>query len=231
MSHPERTRWFHYPVVLRPGRIAKTLQAISEAELVATTPTLWQICVGVIRMWHRMLFRAETVGVCEDQAVRRNWRARLLQYRPVRFPFLWWHGSVAPFDLSGLVSTPKRITTHLLGTHHDKNQFVYDMQMLQVHPGALEALAEQARRVLTVDDRHSRWLKDLCVYEGYHESLLACVEAGLESGFQLPEADARNPDVSFFAYLDWCAQQPTTPRETWRALRAGRLQLDQVVMP
>ena len=46
--------------------------------------------------------------------------------RWLRGPFLLREGSIAPWDLSGLLSTPERLMTHMLGTHHDGLQFVYD---------------------------------------------------------------------------------------------------------
>ena len=51
----------------------------------------------------------------------------------------------------------------------------------------------------------ARWLRDLTVFEGYHEALLVAVEAALGGKLELSDADARSPDVSLRAYLAWCA--------------------------
>lgn len=221
-----------YLILLRPSRIRENLEAVRRAGLVETVPNLWQIELGVLRMWHRILFRPETIGMSAAHAVRPGWRARLLEKRPIRFPFLLREGSVAPWDLSGLLSTPERLICHMLGTHHDGNQFVYDLQMLGVHPGRTEELLERARAVVeNRDPKRAAWLRDLVVYEDYHETLLAVVERAMEEGVDLPPDEAADPDISFLAYLRWCAQQPATPAEAWRAWRAGALDLGPARVP
>ncbi|MEW6271475.1 MAG: hypothetical protein AB1689_19510 [Thermodesulfobacteriota bacterium] len=220
---PGRFPWHARLLLLRPGRIAQALDAIRAARVVEPVPTPFQIELGVLRMWHRILFRPETIGTTADFPVRDDRWARLLERRWIRFPFLLREGSVVPWDLSGLLSTPERLMTHLLGTHHDGLQFVYDMQMLTAYPGALEELRERARAVVEHDTPRARWLRNLCVYERYHETLLEVVERALRDGIQLPPDQADDPDISFLAYLRWCALQPATPREAWRAWREGRL--------
>ena len=215
--------WHAYLILLRPARIAEALDAVRRSNIVARVPTLFQIELGVLRLWHRILFRPETIGVTTTFAVRRDPWARFLERRWVRFPFLLREGSVVPWDLSGLLGTPARLITHLLGTHHDGRQFVYDIEMLTMYPGALEELRDRAREVVTHDTPRTRWLRNLCVYEAYHETLLAVVERTLADGFALTPEEAADPDLSFRAYLDWCARQPATPREAWRAWRTGRL--------
>ena len=232
MSPPPRYNgripWYLYLILLWPRRIRANLQEMVSGTRRVPHPNLWQLALGVLRMWHRLIFRSETIGMCTSAPVRKNRRARLLQYRPLRFPFLCWERSIAPLDLSGLASRPDRLIRHLLGTHHDGNQFVYDFQLLASYDGKLEELRQQARRVVEQDDRRSRWLRDLCVYEGYHESLLAAVEEALERGFGSFDHENANPDLFFPAYLAWCVAQPPTPRETWAAYRAGRFSLGPV---
>lgn len=218
---PPRFPWHAYVLLLRPSRIARALDAIRAARVVDTVPTLFQIELGVLRMWHRILFRSDTIGTTSDFAVRDDPWARMLEKRWFRFPFLLREGSVVPWDLSGLLSTPQRLMTHLLGTHHDGLQFVYDMQMLTAYPGALEALRDRAREVVEHDTPRARWLRNLCVYERYHETLLDVVERAVEDGIHLPPEQASDPDISFPAYLRWCALQPATPRAAWRAWRDG----------
>ena len=50
-------------MLLRPRRIARALDAIRTARVVEPVPTLLQIELGVMRMWHRILFRSETIGI------------------------------------------------------------------------------------------------------------------------------------------------------------------------
>ena len=212
--------WWSHALLLRPARIEESLARIRDAGLVETTPNLWQIALGVLRMWHRVLFRSETIGTCDDP-VRTTWRARLLHARPLRFPFLVAERAVAPLDFSGLISTPERVLCHLLGAHHDGNQFAYDLQMLVAYPGWLERVRDAARAVVEEDTPRHRWLRDLVVFDGYHEKLHAAAERALHGDFALPPDDADDPDVSFLAYLRWCARQPTTPSATFERLWRG----------
>ncbi|HEY8518332.1 MAG TPA: hypothetical protein VIS07_22695 [Candidatus Binatia bacterium] len=222
-STAQRFPWHAYLVLIRPSRIARALDAIRASGIVDPVPNLFQIELGVLRMWHRIVFRSETIGTTTEFPVRDDPWARLLERRWLRFPFLLWEGSVVPWDLSGLLSDPERLMTHLLGTHHDGLQFVYDMQILTAYPGALEELRDRARAVVEQHTRRHRRLRNLCVYERYHETLLEVVERALQEGITLPPDEANDPDISFLAHLRWCAMQPATPREAWRAWREGRL--------
>ena len=151
-----RTPVHAFLLLLRPDRVRFNLEAVRQAGLVERVPNLWQIELGVLRMWHRIAFRPETIGMSAAHPVRSGWRARLLEKRPLRFPFLLREGSVAPWDLSGLLSTPERLVRHMLGTHHDGNQFVYDLQMLSIHPGCTEDLLGHARGWLRTGIRSAR---------------------------------------------------------------------------
>jgi hypothetical protein len=194
--------------------VAANLTRIIEANMVTTPPNLWQLELGVLRMWHRILFRSDTIGLSGEHPVCPGWCARLFRNRAIRLPFLLFEGSVVPWDLSGLLSTPETLMCHLLGTHHDGAQFVYDLEILDLVPGQREELHRRAREVVKTDDPRSRWLRDLCVYENYHETL----------DKQEPALDERyrnDPDIAFEPFLEWCARQPATPGETWRAWRRG----------
>jgi hypothetical protein len=217
----ESIPWWAHALLLRPARIADNLELVRRAGIVEHTPNLWQLSLGVLRMWHRVLFRSETVGTCTDHPVRHTWRARILQYRVLRVPFLIAERAIAPLDFSGLVSSPERVMCHLLAAHHDKNQFAYDLQMLAAHPGWLERVRDEAKKTVESRDARARWLRDLVVYDGYHESLLSAVERALRGDYALPPEDASDPDVSFVAYLHWCARQPPTPRDTIALARRG----------
>ncbi len=216
MSSP--ARW----LLLFPDTIEANLAAVARSGLVPRTPNPWQLTLGVARMWHRVLFRSETIGTCSADPVRASWRARLLERRPFRFPFLVAERAIAPLDFSGLASPPERVIRHLLGAHHDGNQFVYDLALLSIHPGKLEELARRARAVVEGADPRGEWLRDLVVYEGYHERLLATTERALAGELRLSPREERDPDIAFTGYLRWCAAQPETPEATWEAIRAGR---------
>lgn len=213
--------WYTYPFLLAPRRIAENLEVVERSGIVPKTPNLWQLSLGVVRMWHRVVFRSETVGMSRQGAVRNSWRARVLRRRPLRFPFLVAERAVAPLDLTGLMSRPDRTIRHLLGAHHDRDEFVYDLEILQCHPGRLKELRDRVAGVVSDDTAHARWLRDLVVYEGYHERLLAALDEALEHGLRVRPEIAEDPDYCFAAYLRWCAKQPETPGDTLRALRRG----------
>ncbi len=185
--------------------IDQTLELIDAAKIVPRTPTRAQIDRGILRMLHRLVFRTETVGTCKAGTVRSTWRARLLQWRALRLPFLIWERAVAPFDLSGLASPPDRIIRHLLAAHHDGVQFVYDFELLALYPGRLEQLRDEVKQLIDSDGPRARWLRDLTVFEGYHEALLDAVEKTLRGERLLTPEQAADPDLSLRAYLAWCA--------------------------
>ena len=215
----------HHPLthllLIEPDRVASRLEELRAART-EPTPNAWQVTLGVLRMWHRVVYRSDTIGTCRDFRPRSTWRARLLAFRPLRFPFLLAERAVHPLDFSGLRSDEDRVVAHLLGAHHDGVQFVYDLELLRDRPGALERVRAEARRVVEVDDARSRWLRDLVVFERYHENLLAAVDAFLDGTFAISETQLRDPDIALAGYLAWCARQPATPEATWRALREGR---------
>jgi hypothetical protein len=140
----------------------------------------------------------------------------------MRFPFLVKEKAIAPLDLTGLASTRERLIRHLLGAHHDGNQFIFDLEILSAHDGAIEELIDRTREIVESDDSRSRWMRDLTVFERYHENLLATAQKVLDEGIQLSDEDRWSADMSFAGYLSWCAQQPATPAETLEALREGR---------
>lgn len=189
----------------RRSPIDETLERIDAAKIVPRTPTREQIDRGILRMLHRLVFRSGTVGTCKAGAVRPTWRARLLQWRALRLPFLVWERAVAPFDLSGLASPPERIIRHLLAAHHDGVQFAYDLELLALYPGRLEELRDEVKKVVESDGPRARWLRDLTVFEGYHEALLDAVERTLRGERLLTPEQAADPDLSLCAYLAWCA--------------------------
>ncbi len=217
--------WHTRVLLVSPSTVQRRLDQL--AGHFPRLPNLWQLELGALRMWHRAMFRSETIGTCTAHPVRSTWRARLLLFRPLRFPFLLAERAIAPWDMTGLWSSPERVIRHLLGAHHDSTQFVYDLQMLVAHPGALEDLRRRLDAVVDGRDPRAEWLRDLCVYERYHEDLSEGLDRFLAGEAELLPQDALDPDISFRAYLSWCADQPPTPRATWEAWRAGRFELQR----
>ena len=219
-----------YLVLWRPERVQQSLRLRSSKRPSEPQPNLWQIFLGVLAMWHRVLFRMDTVGT-NAAPVRDTWRARILQHRGLRLPFLLWERAVAPLDFSGLASSPERIIRHVLGANHQPAQLAYDMELLAVHPGQLEALREAAQAVVDGSAPSAAWLRDLCVFEGYHEDVLDAAQCALRGDLRLTRVQAEDPDIALLAHLRWCAAQPANARETWRAWRKGRFTLDRVEAP
>ena len=213
--------WHSYLVVYRPRRILARLAQLVSAGVITRAPTVWQLELGVLRMWGRVLFRSGTVGTCTDHPVRSTWRARILQYRLIRGLFLFWERAIAPLDHSGLIASDERLIRHLLAAHHDQHQFAYDLELLRATPGALTDLRARTRAVIAGETRRARWLQDLCVYERYHENLLEAVDAALAGEPLVGDDEVDDPDIGFTAYMRWCCAQPPALTVTWRAWRAG----------
>lgn len=211
--------------LLFPRAIRRSLRLVARAGVARPAPNLFQVALGVLRMNARLLFRSETVGTSRAP-VRRTFRARLLSLRVLRLPALLWERAIAPFDLSGLASPPERVARHVLGAHHEGAQLVYDLELLALHAGWLERLRDAARAIVEEDTPRSRWLRDLCVYEGYHEDVLGRTEAMLAGRLPATAEEARDPDVTLAAHLAWCAAQPASPAELARAALGRRRRSD-----
>lgn len=225
MSEDEQIKipWHAWPLLLQPRRVLRGLERVAAGGL--PTPNLWQVELGLLRMWQRILFRSETIGTCSGP-LRSTRRAKLLSWRFFRFFGLVWERAIKPWDLTGLLSPAPPIFRHLIGAHHDRHQCVYDLQLLSLHPGGLAELHSRVVAVVSGADPRADWLRDLVAYEGYHEHLLRCTERVLAGEVELDPRDSDNPDISFYAWLRWAIRQPPSPGATWRAWREGRYTLE-----
>lgn len=211
----------YFLLLYNPKQIRRNLLRMSAEGHIDEVPNLWQVFMGVLYMWHRLAFRPETIGVATDEPVRGTWRARLLERKAFRLPFLLRERAITPLDFTGFGSTPDRIIAHLMGAYHPGENFVYDLQALSAHPGKLEELHERTLSLLEGNDPRAEWLRDLTVYEGYHERLRAAVERGLRGDFSV--AGQTSADTTVPAFVAWCAAQPSTPIEAFAAWRRGEL--------
>ena len=220
MSH---AHWHTWLLLVHPPRVQRRLDLLGTR--LGFSVNLWQIELGVLRMWHRMLFRSETIGISTTHGVRKGSWARLLQWRAFRFFCLVREGSFVFWDSSGLFSGPDTIVRHLLANHHDGERFLYDLELLELlYPEHLAVLERSLAEVLDGREPRGEWWRDLCVYEHYHEDLAAGL-AAFRSGSELRERYREDADTSFLAYLRWCARQPGSPAETWALFRAGAYSL------
>ncbi len=220
---PAEGPWWARALLLFPGRVDRALADVRERRLVPDAPNVFQVFLGVVRMQHRLLFRSGTVGTSVVRPRRAGWRPRLLAFRPFRLPFLLGERAIAPLDMSGMASSRERILRHLLAAHHDEMEFAYDLELLRLHPGSLDELRARVHEIVTTDTPRSRWLRDLVVFDGYHEALRDAVDRTLRGEAILSPERAADPDASFLGFLSWCARQPATPAEARRAYREGQL--------
>lgn len=221
MTHP----WYVRALLVEPDRVLTHLARMRARGVIDVDPTPWQLCLGVLRLWHRLAFRTGTVGTSPGGRVRPTWRARLLAWRALRLPFLLAERAVHPFDFTGLRSDPARLTSHLIGAHHDHNQFVFDLELMAGHD-ALPALRARVAAICDGLDPRAAWLRDLTVFEGYHEALARAVDLALAGGPAMSADEADDPDLTLRGAMRWCARQPATPAATLAAWRAGTFRLD-----
>ena len=222
--------WFAKLVLINETTINKRLDEFEALGLVRKVPNSWQIFLGISRMWHRVVFRSETVGTCGEHSPRPNLRAKIMHWRVARFPFLVAEQAIAPLDFSGLLSSPQRIVKHLLGAHHDRNNFAYDLQLLLTHPEWLKNAFNEANRIKLQQTERSRWLADLCVFEHYHEHLAEALFAAINGQIEMTTTEADDPDTTLTGYLQWCSRQPTSYAETQSLYQQGRYSIDKGVL-
>lgn len=221
------TPWYVRMLLVRPRAVLANLERVRAAGILpaADVPTPFQLSLAVVRMYHRVLFRSNTVGTSASGRIRRTVRAHVLAPRALRLPALLAVGAVVPLDTTGLASSPARLIRHLLGAHHDRRQFAFDLELLAAY-GELPALRRAAHAVVTGADPRADFLRDLTVFAGYHEALLAAVDAALAGQSLLPAGEAADPDISFAACMRWCARAPATPAALVAAWRAGTFAWD-----
>lgn len=207
----------------RPHQVAHRLQQLRAAGLLPAEITLWQVYLGTWYMWHRAAKRPETIGLASTP-VRPTLRARMLQFRPLRSPFLFAGRRVNPLDHTGLGASREHLIRHVLGAHHEHTAFDYDLQLLALDPGALEELHALATAICEGTHPQASFLRDLCVFEGYHESVRDTTAAWIARGGRDREDRVHDDaDATLPGFLRWCARQPSTPGATLRALAAGGL--------
>lgn len=214
--------WFVRFVLRNPERVEWHLERLYESGRIETKPNLWQVTMGVFYMLHRMAFRPATIGL-DTSPVRRTLRARLWHYRPFRFPFLLWQKAIDPIDLTGLSGSMERKHSHLVGAYHPGDNALYDLECMMVEPDAVRRLREDVETIIERKTIRSEFLKDLVVYEGYHERLLQLIDRALAGDFAPAVGKENHPDTTVRGFLHWCAAQPKTPEETFAAWTRGEL--------
>lgn len=221
--------WFIRFVLRNPERVEWHLERLYASGRIDVRPNLWQVTMGVVYMLHRMVFRPATIGL-DETPVRQTWRARVWHYRPFRFPFLIWEKAIDPIDLTGLSGTMERKHRHLVAAYHPGDNALYDLECMTCDPEALQSLREDVVHILEGQTSRARFLKDLVVYEGYHERLLVLIDRAMAGDFAPAVGKENHPDTTLRGFLRWCAKQPETPEATFQAAFRGDLHFDPPVV-
>ena len=223
--------WLIRFVLRNPERVEWHLDRLYELRRIDAKPNLWQVTMGVAYMLHRMTFRPETIGVDDDSPVRDTWRARLLHHRAFRFPFLVWNKAIYPLDLTGLSGTMQEKHLHLVGAYHPGDNALYDLECMACDPASLVKLRADVVEILGTPSARARFLKDLTVYQGYHERLLHLIDRAMAGDFAPAPGKEDHPDTTLRGFLRWCAAQPETPEATFNAALQGRLNFRPSPLP
>lgn len=208
-----------YLLLWAPGRIERRLDALHARGVIPERPSLWQVWMGVLYMWTRVVLRPDTIGLSDGEPVRTTPGAERLQHRAWRLPALLKARAVNPLDQVGLGSSREHLLRHLVGAYHPGDNFLYDLQILDVEPGGIDELWARTRAIVDETDPDAVFYKDLVVYDGYHERLLAAVEAWRDAGRDGRELE--HPDTTLPAFMAWCARRPDGLAETLAAMRQG----------
>jgi hypothetical protein len=201
------TRWWEALLLGRTAAMRDAMDGLVRAGLLDRPLTGRELVRAQAYNRLRLLFRPNTVGTSTGR-VRRGWRAGVLSWRAIRLPAAVAEEALSLLDLTGLSRRPDQLIHHLLAAHHEAWQLHYDLELLSAWPGALDRLEALADRAVREDTPRTRWLKDLCVFEGYHEALLASVRAFRAGTVRMSPEDRANPDITLRAFLAWC-REPT----------------------
>lgn len=199
-----------------PKLLQKNLRLLKERGHIREIPTLWQVFQGMAQQWWYTVNNLETLGHDFENPIRDSIGAKLLQPHAMRFLPLMIEGAINPADRTGLALTPERKMRHILGTHHPPETVIYDLQLLDCYPGALDTLRAKLVAIIEGDDFKSRWLKDLVVYEGYHESILPTVDRAIAGDFSVSLPPRPGDDFTVGSFAERCLACPPKPDGTIR---------------
>lgn len=210
-----------YALLWCPQRIDTRLDRLVADGVIPKRPTRWQVWLGVVYMWVRVMKRPETIGLSDGAPVRDTAGARRMDRRLVRIPAVIRARAINPLDQTGLGSSAEHVIRHLLGAYHPGQNLLYDLAILDTEPGALDTLRARAAAVVDGTDPQAEALRDLTVYDGYHEKLLDAVVRWMDQGRD--DTTQTHPDTTLPAFLAWCAAQPATPAATVQAMARGTM--------
>ncbi len=215
--------WVYYLLLHNPRLLQKNLGLLKERGHIQEIPTLWQVVQGISHMWRFTVANVDAIGTSQEAPVRDNPRAHLLKNQFIRFFALMAEGSINPLDRTGLALTPKRKMRLVLVTFHATGEMaqtvIYDLQLLDCYPGALKTLGQRLEKLLKQPDARDEWIKDMAVYEGYHEDLVPVVKRCLKGDFVVHVPTQREgDDYTVTSFVERCLGFPPTPAETLEKL-------------
>ena len=186
----------------RPSRADARLQKLVALKKLSRVPTREEQKRAIRYNLQRIIFRSENIGTSSDP-IRKD--AGLFRYRFFRFFALAKEHAITPLDLTGLCASRETIMTHLLAAHHDGEQFLYDLELLECEEQGLDELESRARAIVENTNPKARFYKRLCVYEGYHENLLRGIARYREG------QRSSDPELSIFALFEMCMSEASDP--------------------
>lgn len=184
-----------------------------ERGLLRSIPSRWQLGVGAAIMLPFVLN--------ETPAERERNRRTLLGQVPVRVPLQLLYCPGQALVGTGLSASLSTLVRHVVSAFHDDAVIAYDLQLLQTHPGGLEALAAAAQRIAAGRDPLAWPLTQIVGGPGYHERLVELAAEAAE--FRYPDIVADPRFSSLVGFAEFCLTLPDWPEKDfydfdWRRL-------------
>jgi hypothetical protein len=197
------------------GHIAARMGFFARHGRLARLPSPWQVKVG----WMAML----PVTLSESQRERARSRRTWLGQVPIRVPLQVLYCPRQLVTDTGLTLRPGQLVRHLLSVYHEDAFLGYDLQLLQSHPGGLELLGQEARRVLAGDTAWAPVLRRLVGWPAYHGRLVELAEAA--AGFVYPDPlDLDRRFTSLVGFAEFCCSMPDWPGPGFYGFDLGRIE-------
>lgn len=187
------------------------LQIFVDAGLLARIPTRWQLLQGEIEMTPYV--------VSTDATAEEGYRDHLASHPLIRQLRIFRHVGLDHLRTgSALGARLDSVCAHLILTFH-RGMPVFDLQVIQTHPGGLEHLRTAIQQAL---DRSTplgirrRAIADVLLRDpvGYLEQLLGFIDRAERFDYPAPEAEGSSFPREFWSLVElaaYCAD--TFPRE------------------
>jgi hypothetical protein len=188
--------------------------------MLEAVPTAWQMAMGSLIML--------PVLYSESPRERVMSRRTLLGQVPLRAPLQALFCPQQALSSTGLLTPRDAIVRHVISVYHEEPALTYDLQLLESHPGGLDALEREAWAVAQGRRRWSRLLTQLVGGAGYHARVAELAAAARRSEY--PDTAPLDPRfASVVGFGRFCLGLPDWPpldfygfdRDTWRRAPPG----------